>query len=285
LSLAAEFGLNLGSSSNIFSGDNILQIISSRRVIESVLLSVDSGRTGKELQTMAQYLINIKQKGKKLPKNPKPIDLVNFPVGKPKTDFTYLEDSVLFLIYEKDILANLIAARPDKKVGIYEIRFTSIDERFSKIFTEKLLDETTRFYTELRSKKSRQTLEVLENRVSAMRQGVTTSIYGRSNIQDANLNPAFAAATAPLQEKQVDLSAYSGAYAELFKNLELARFQYLQDVPLLQVIDEVQYPLKKIKRGRLLTGILFAFVAGILTLGFFSFGFLLKREKEILYAK
>ena len=68
-----------------------------------------------------------------------------------------------------------------------------------------------------------------------------------------------------LQKKQVDISVYGGAYGELFKNLELARYQYLKDIPLLQVIDEPRYPMKKIKRGRLLTGLMFAIGASLLT--------------------
>ncbi|HSR39790.1 MAG TPA: hypothetical protein VLL95_12825, partial [Phnomibacter sp.] len=73
-----------------------------------------------------------------------------------------------------------------------------------------------------------------------------------------------------LQIKQLDASVYGAAYTELFKNLEMARYQFLNDVPLLQVIDEARYPMKRIKPGRLKTGIIVAFIFGfsaILILG------------------
>jgi uncharacterized protein involved in exopolysaccharide biosynthesis len=266
LSLAAEFGLNLGGSRSIFSGENILQIINSRRVVEKVLLSIDSLDKNNP-RTIAQYLLDLNKDEKK--KSKKSLDRllsVSFPPGKMRSDFTYLEDSILFVLYKDEILPNLIAHRPDKKLGIFEIQFTSPDERFTKIFTERILKETSDFYTELRSKKSRQTMEILERRVAALRGNVSSAIIGRSDIQDANLNPAFAAAQAQVQVKQADLSAYGGAYAELFKNLELARYQFLQDMPLLQVIDAADYPMKKIKHGRLFMGIVFGMVAGILVL-------------------
>jgi uncharacterized protein involved in exopolysaccharide biosynthesis len=276
LSLAAEFGLNLGGSKSIFAGDNILQIITSRRVIENVLLSVDSLELNGKKRTLAQYLIDLKKGDKKL--DPKSrMSIVNFDVGKQRENFSYLEDSVLYVLYKIEILPNLLAFRPDKKLGTFEIRYTGTEERFVKIFTERLLQETTEFYIELRSKKSRQTLEVLENRVSALRGNLSSAISGRTAMQDANVNPAFAAAQAPLQQKQVDISAYSGAYAELFKNLELARFQYLQDVPLLQVIDDVKYPLEKIKKGRLMTGILVGFLFGIFSVAFLSLKYLVEK--------
>ena len=278
LSLAADFGLNLGGSQSIFAGDNILQIITSRRVIENVLLSVDSGGNTGRVRTLAQYLLDLKREGKK--PNPKSrVSAVNFPVNKPKESFSYLEDSVLYILYNDDILKSLIVHRPDKKLGIYEVRLTSPEERFSKIFTEKLMAETTEFYTELRSKKSRQTLQILEDRVASLRGNVNTAIAGRSSIQDANLNPAFAAAQAPLQQRQFDITAYGSAYEELFKNMELARYQFLQDVPLFQIIDNVDYPLKKIKKGRLFTGILFGLIAGILIVGILSIKYKLDLEK------
>jgi uncharacterized protein involved in exopolysaccharide biosynthesis len=280
LSLAAEFGLNLGGSSSIFSGDNILQIITSRRVVESVLLSVDSASPDGKVRTMAQILLDIKRDGKPLETGrAMRWDTVSFPVNKPRERFSYIEDSVLYVVYHEDVLENLVAHRPDKKLGTYEIMFTSTDERFALLFTERLMAETVKFYTELRSKKSRQTLDILESRVASLKGNVSGAISSRSAIQDANLNPAFAAAQAPLLQRQVDISAYGAAYEELFKNLELARYQYLQDVPLLEIIDDVKFPLKKIKKGRLMTALLFGMISGILTVLVLTLVYRLKTEE------
>ncbi|HSK11561.1 MAG TPA: Wzz/FepE/Etk N-terminal domain-containing protein [Phnomibacter sp.] len=279
LSLAAEFGLNLGGSRSIFAGDNILQIISSRRVIENVLLSVDSSEVDGKKRTLAQYLLDLKR-GDKVSKAEEKLLTVNYPVGKPREQFSYIEDSILFVLYKYSILDNLVAHRPDKKLGIYEVRLTAPEERFAKVFTERLMKETTDFYTELRSKKSRQTLQILEERVASLRGNVSSAISSRSSTQDANMNPAFAAAQVPLQQRQYDITAYSSAYSELFKNLELARYQFLQDVPLLQVIDDVHYPLKKIKKGRMFMGLLFAMIAGVLVVVILSVVYGLKTSEK-----
>lgn len=269
-SLAAEFGISIGGSKNIFEGDNILTLLTSRTIVERVLLSVDTFN-GKPV-TMADYYLEISRDPKKKDK-PKSsmsakelrLNSVSYPVGLPRDKFTYLQDSVLFNLYKKFTEeGGLKAGKPDKKLNLFEVSVLSPEERFTKLFTDKLIKEATVFYTELKSRHSREILEILESRVAQIKGSLNTAIKGRAEIQDANVNPAFQQAQAQMQTKQVDISAYGGAYGELYKNLELARYQYLKDVPLLQVIDGAAYPMKKIKKGKLQTGLTIAILFGFL---------------------
>jgi uncharacterized protein involved in exopolysaccharide biosynthesis len=52
----------------------------------------------------------------------------------------------------------------------------------------------------------------------------------------------------------------------MFKNLELARFQYLNEIPLMQIIDAANYPMEKIKSGKLKMAVIFAVLAEMLLL-------------------
>jgi capsule polysaccharide export protein KpsE/RkpR len=189
--------------------------------------------------------------------------------------FTYLQDSLLYLVYKDIVTTHLNVNKPDKKLSIYQVEFTSNNERFSKIFNEMVVGETIRYYTELRSKRSLETLRILESRVEQLKGSVGQAIDSRANVQDINLNPAFARAQAPIQRSQLNITAYGAAYTELFKNLELARYQYLKEIPLLQVIESPHYPLEYKKPGRLKSGIIGAFIAGTITalvLAFMMFG-------------
>ena len=258
-SLAAEFGINLGGSKNLFEGDNILNLLTSRTIVERTLLSSDTVN-GKVI-TMADYFRKLNQKARLDNGSAKEQRLakVSFPVGEERSKFTYLQDSVLFMMYKQFIEnENLKVSKPDKKLNLYQVSIVSPEERFSKVFTDKLVKEATVFYTELKSGHSREILQILEQRVAQLRGSLNTAITGRALIQDANVNPAFQEAQAQSQKKQVDISTYGGAYGELYKNLELARYQYLRDVPLIQVIDDAQYPMKLIKKGKLQTGLLYA---------------------------
>ena len=109
-------------------------------------------------------------------------------------------------------------------------------------------------------------LDVLEQRVGAMKGSLGGAISSRAAIQDANVNPAYASAQAPVLIRQSDITVYGAAYTELFKNQELARVQYLKDLPLLQIVDDCDYPMKKIKSGRLKMAVIFALLANLLTI-------------------
>ncbi len=276
LSLASELGFGGGGGRDVFAGENITVILNSRRIIEGVLLMNDT-LDGK-VQTMAGYWINIH---KNMDNHDEPglsrMKQVSFPPGMDRSQFSYLQDSVLYAIYDGFSKSHLKVSKPDRRLNYYEVRFTGPDERFSKIFVEKLVTETRQFYTELRSAKSRDALAVLENRVAALKGTARGAISSQAAVQDANINPAFARANASVAQSQIDINAYGKAYEELFKMMEMARYQYLNDIPLLQVIDEPHYPMKKIKLGRKKAGIIGGLILG--GLGFLIVAFLWVRKK------
>ncbi|UEG50575.1 hypothetical protein LK994_03705 [Ferruginibacter lapsinanis] len=261
LSLAAQFGLNLGGGKDVFAGENILEILKSRRMIERVLLSVDTFEN--KPTTLIEFFIDQSDLRTRT-KNPA-VAAIHFPVGQTKETFTYLQDSVLYATYIEFTSNFIVAQKPDRKLNIFEVNVTNTNEKFAKDFTDRLVNETNSFYIELSSKKSRQTLEILEQRVASMKGNLNSSISSKAATQDANLNPAFAQAQVPILQQQVNMQVYGGAYGEMFKNLELARFQYLKEVPLMQIIDAADYPMKKIKKSKLVTAVLFSIISVLVT--------------------
>jgi len=265
--LAAQFGFSTGGGNDVFAGDNIISIIKSRRIVENILLSVDS--SGKVPITLIEKYFSFSKIREVLDQNER-MKSVRFLPGQTKNNFTRLQDSVLYSVYA-DFAKNFISCnRTDKKLNMIELNVVSEDEDFSKIFTERLVMEANTFYTAIRTKKSLQTLQVLEDRISRLQGGLNSSISSKATIQDANINPAYAQAQVPIQKQQVNIQVYSGAYAEMFKNLEIARFQYLNEMPLMQIIDKADYPMRKMKKGKLMTGIL-----GSILSAFFAFLFLM----------
>lgn len=251
INLAAQLGLNIGGSSDIFSGDNILEIIKSRRLVEKVLLSIDTFEN-KPTSFIEFYIQNT---GNQKNKN------IHFANGQTRNTFSYAQDSLLYDTYLDFVTTKIEADRPDKRLNIFAIKVKSFNEQFSKIFTDKLIHAADSFYIEICSKKTKETLEILEQRVAQMKGNLSSSISNRAASEDANLNPVFAEAQVPVQKQQVNIQVYGVAYSEMFKNLELARFQYLKKIPLVQIIDAADYPMKKIKSSKLKTALLFAFGA------------------------
>ncbi len=263
LNLAAQFGFGMSSGQSIFDGDNIVEIMKSRHMLEDVFLSVDTFN-GKPF-TLVEYYLEIS--GIRKVFNTKPhLKDVHFPVGSKKETFSYLQDSVLNNVQLGFSDEFISVGRPDKKLSIYELRVKSLNEKFTKDFTDRLLESTAGFYTEITSKKDRETLEILEQRVISLKGNVSSSIDVKASNQDANINPAFAAAQSPLLKEQFNVQAYGEAYKEMFKTLEMARYQYLKKIPLMQIIDKADYPMKRTKVGRLKTGLLFSIFAVLVAL-------------------
>lgn len=258
MSIAAQFGISLGSSKDIFAGENILEIMKSRRIIESTLLSVDTFNS--KPYTFIEYYLQHSKKPNSESNN------IHFPAGQPRSTFSYAQDSLLYNCYLNFEKSYISAKKPDRKNNIYEVNISNENEKFTKDFTDRIVAETNKFYTEISTKKAKETLEILEKQVATMKGNVNSSISSRADIQDANLNPAFSAAAVPLQKEQANIQVYSAAYAEMFKNLEIARYQYLKQIPLMQIIDAADYPMKKVKVSKLKNAIIFSFAACFITL-------------------
>lgn len=258
LNLASQFGINIGSGKNVFAGDNILDIMKSRRMVEKVFLTADTFNN--KPYTLIEYYLELSGQRKSSSK----IKNIHFPVALERGSFSHQQDSLLYKIYLQFSNNHIFAERPDRKLSIYEVSVTSSDEKFTKDFTSRLVAETNNFYTEIRTKKSKETLDILQKRVDAMKGNLNSSIANKAAVQDVNINPAFTEAQVPVQKQQANIQVYGAAYGEMFKNLELARFQYLNEIPLMQIIDDAAYPMEKITSGKLKMAILFAVFAELI---------------------
>jgi hypothetical protein len=223
------------------------------------------------------YLENGAEKEQKDIRN----DLHFYP-GDSGKELSYAKDSLLYRTYLEFKNSNILARRPDRRLNIYEVMVSSKSEKFSKVFTDKLIDVTNLFYTEIRSKKARETLEILERRVPEMKGKLEQTITSKAAAQDANLNTAFARADVPLIKAQTNTQVYGTAYAEMFKNLEMARFQYLKSIPLMQIIDPADYPMKKIKSGKIKMAVIFGVIATFIFLFFFLIVDFFKQQRKLV---
>jgi uncharacterized protein involved in exopolysaccharide biosynthesis len=256
--LATQLGFNLGGSNDIFGGDNIITILKSRRMIEKTLLSVDTFNN--RPQTFISYFLEIENKS-----GDAKVNKAEYPPFQPREAFTKLQDSVLNKIYLEFESDYITVWKPEKYLNIFEVKVISKDEKFSKEFTNQLVKETNDYYIQMRSKKGKETLNILEQRVAEIKGVLNSNLDARASVQDINVNPAFSKAQVPVMRSQTNIQAYGAAYSEMFKNLELARYQYLKQIPLMQIIDPAEYPMHKIRAGKIKFALLFSFIALLLT--------------------
>jgi hypothetical protein len=267
LGLASSLGIDLGTSAGgAFSGANLIELLKSRNIVEKALLN-PIAVNGKTI-SLADHFINFNELNNEWDEK----SLLKGVVFAPDADrskFTLQQDSVLGKIYESIAGANglLNVAQKDKKISIINIEVKSTDELFSKAFTESIAQEVSSYYIEIKSKKARQNMEILQRQTDSIRAELNGAITGVAAAADNTfgLNPAMMVRKTPGTRRQVDVQANTAILTQLVTNLEMAKVSLRKETPLIQVIDRPILPLKKEKVGKLKSLILGGFLAGFLT--------------------
>ena len=279
LGLASSFGIDLGGAGGggAFASSNLAELMKSRLLVEKVLLEpiVIKGKT----ISLAEYYIQINELREAWDNKPS-LRNIQFLPAADRSNFTLQQDSILQQIHKNLIdKEHLSIMQKDKKVTILSIEVTSENELFSKIFCESIAKETSDFYIETKSKKSKINVNVLQRQVDSVRNALNGAITGVANEIDIvyNLNPAFNIKGAPSKKKQIDVQANTAILTNLVVQLELAKITLRKETPLIQLIDRPILPLQKEKFGKLKSIILGGFLTGFLYILYLIFGRLYRK--------
>jgi hypothetical protein len=268
LGLASQFGLDLGGTSagGEFSGDNLLELMKSRLMVEKTLLSAIEVNGKKE--TLAELYIDFNELREKWEGKPG-LENIHFPFNVDRSKFTLKQDSILGTLHKTIIENNLTVNKIDKKLSIISLEVSSTNEMFSKSFAEILERGVSDFYIQTKTEKSSKNVAILQRQTDSVRRALNAAISGVASSIDAapNANPLLQTLHVPSQRRQVDVQANTAILGELVKNLELSRMSLLQETPLIQVIDKPILPLEKVKVGKL-KGIILGIIIGIFLVGF-----------------
>ncbi len=252
--IASQVGLDIGSlgggGSSVFTGDNILDIIKSRVIIEKVLLSPVSGNSGK---TLADLYLNFSGLGSNLPSP------VSFEGNKPLTIY---QDSVLFVMYDQIAKNHVSVDRLNKKGSIFKIVAVSSDQVFSKNLAERLLQETTKYYVNVKTSTASANVKRLQARGDSLLRVLNAKSYSTASYQILDPNVAFKAMSVPGEVSARDKSILFGIYAEVTKNLEMSRIALVSQTPVIQILDIPKYPLMDDRKSYAVLGFL-GLVGGI----------------------
>jgi uncharacterized protein involved in exopolysaccharide biosynthesis len=277
LGLASSFGFDLGSGGGgLFTSSNIIELMKSRLVVEKTLLKPVKV-AGKEI-SLADYYIQYNELKEDWAKKPA-LSNISFPVNADRSKFSLEQDSILQTISKEITKENLTIIQKDKKVSIISLTIKTESELFSKLFCEQLLKETSDFYIETKSKKSRLNVDILQHQADSIRAELNSAITGVATASDNvyNLNPALNVKRTPSTRRQIDVQANTAILTQLVAQLELSKVSLRKETPLVQLIDRPILPLEKEQLGRLKSLVLGGFLAGFLTVLYLVFGRLYKK--------
>ncbi|QEH39750.1 Wzz/FepE/Etk N-terminal domain-containing protein [Chitinophaga sp. XS-30] len=261
--LASQFGIDLGGASGngIFSGDNILEFLKSRLMIEKALLSPMIGQN--KVESLADYYLDISGLAEAWEKDSS-LKNIRYPLTENRNNFTLKQDSVLNVIYTTLLKKNLTVVKPDKKLSFISVQCISKDQHFSKLFIERLVKEAIDFYVQTKTQRSKITVDKLQEKLDSITFLLNRKTLSVAASQDMNLNPARSVAGVNIELASRDKMVLQTMYAEVMKNLELSKMAMAQETPIIQIVDTPILPLKKEKLGKLKGLIIGGFLGGFL---------------------
>ncbi len=251
-SLTNQFGISLGNSNDAFSGENIINLFMSRKMVQWALFQKIPGRKEKLLD------IFIKESGlyEKLLSDNRLKATLPFPDDG--SNLSPLQDSILRGIHNSIIKHDLTITRPNTKLSFFKISTVYSNELFSLYFTKYLVDATSKLYIDTKTATARKNLSMLQGEADSVNRLIMGAITatGAANDNIFNLNPAFQVQRSPVYTNQLKATVNQAAYTEILKNLELAKIALLKQSPIYMVIDEPHLPLETIGQGKLTSAVL-----------------------------
>jgi len=263
MGFASQFGVNLGNNTdNVFSGDNIITLMQSRRMVQQALFM--------PVPDSNQSLLNIYIKNNEINKGwDGDAKLKNtYPFPSTPDKMTLIQDSIFRIIYSSIEKGMLNVYKLDKNQNIYVVVTRSQSELFSYYLTRYLVDVTSSFYISAKTSIARKNLVMLQKEADSLRAILSGTIVSVGSETDLtfNLNPAYQVRRSGALESQARASALGQAYGQVLQNLEIAKITLQKETPLYQVIDEPTLPLMQEKPRKLTSLIMGGFIGGLLIL-------------------
>jgi len=248
--LASQFGIDVGGltggGAGLFDGDNILEILKSRAIIEKVLLTKIQEDIPQKNTTLAEFYLSFSALGDKLNSKDISIKSLNFSSIDEKSKHSLIQDSVLYLIY-KELDKGIIVEKKNKKSTIITLEVSSSNPIFAKIFSENLLKKTSDMYIDIKTGNLSRSIERIQRKADSLESSLT-GIYKKSfeidnTLKLLNANTGIKLNTSSSEAATRDKTVSNTLYGEVVKNLETLKLSLINQTPVIQVIDGAKYPL------------------------------------------
>ncbi len=246
--LASQFGVDIGSltgSAGLFAGDNILDILRSRTIIEKVLLTkIDASKKN----TLADLYLDFTLQRKKW-SDQAALTNISFANYQPNSFNSRLQDSVLLVIYQKLTKKHVTVERLNKKGSIIQVVTVSANELFSKLFTERLVQETMKMYLDIKTGTAVKNIHRLEQRSDSLLAILNNKSYKSASLQVLDANIAYKSTAVPVEVSQREKTVAYALYTEVIKNLEASRMALAGQTPIINLLDNSKFPLEDQKKS------------------------------------
>lgn len=277
--LNAIFGISgAGSGADAFRPDLYPNILSSYTFADYILNRPYEDATGKRYANLKEYLAENDQPGWFL-----------FSRKSSQEEIARFSDSlkahnpdILFLSNEEmryiGVVKSVFAADYQKKSGLVELSAEFEDP----VITSQLVNYATKylfdFIAEYRGKKSVDKISYLQHNLKVAEQKKNDAERRLQAYRDSHRNTYLNVARMEEARLANEYQLAAGLYNQLVAQLEQSRILLLEEKPVFQVLEPAQVPLHTSSPRRLVIAALSAFLAGLLSTGFFLYKHFLGRK-------
>lgn len=259
-SLASSFGLGGGTAGG---EDKLLDILVSKNMVSSTLLS-KATVDGKNDYLINHFLVLYDYREKLDEEEDVRLKGLLY-TDSDLSKLSYVHDSIFNLIYEKIVEKPLLKVEKDNKSLVVTITVKTRSEDFSRYFSQKLIEATSKFYTEEITKKTKQTVAVIQSRTDSTFTALNIATDKYAKWKDASTRLIKMEGNIEEQKLMRDIQVLSLVYGELVKNLELAKLSLLNETPIFQIIDQ---PIQSLEMKEI--SLTLAIFVGLVIGGFFA---------------
>lgn len=262
--LASQFGIDVGGltggGAGLFDGDNILEIIKSRSIIEKVLLTKMQEPAYSKGQTIADYYIQINNLASAFESKNITTKSLNFAGLTEGSKHTVQQDSILYILFNR-INKDLNVEKKNKKSTIITLEVVSSDQVFSKIFAEELLKQTSDLYIDIKTGNLSRSINKIQLKTDSLL-NIINNISSKSSklivpVMEELVNENAAMKyrkenyrnkftynnSTPIEQTTRERTVAYTMYAEMAKNLETLKLSLINQTPVIQVVDSPKFPL------------------------------------------
>lgn len=239
--LASQMGFDIGAlsgtSSGLLSAENIADIVRSNRIMEQALLSTvnNSSRLLINYYLIANPITNQGNWPKLLG-----VDTFLFQAAGAKNQ---IQDSLLQVIIKHIRKKDLLIERINKKGSIFNVSVKSSDPTFAAEMSKRLVELTSSLYITIKTQTLAANVAKTEQKADSLRKLLGGKIAQTYSYQVLDANRVYTQNTIGAEVSTSDKAVLFALYGEIMKNLELSRMMLVSQTPVVQVLDQPEFPL------------------------------------------
>ena len=259
--IGSQFGFDFGGgSSGAFGGDNLLELMKSRLLVEQTLFDSLS-HEGRRYRLLEYYLRRDSLEKSKTSAVPLS-GIIN------RESCGFRQDSLLKEVYKRITQGGLVVENQDKELAFKKVAFTDVDPVFAKAFVENLTENVTDFYLETKFRQARSNIRLLERKADSVERVLRSRMVSVAVQRDQNQFLTNSEGTVQMVKQQMEVQLLTTMYGEVVKNLELSRTMAAHNQPLIQVIDRPRFPLED-DGGGLIKYLVLGGLLGVMVVGLY----------------